>query len=86
MNKGQATRGGSMEDVIFAGSAYKNPWAWPKSPYLYKSCRRYTPKYREYREIEITRRLYRSGESQYLINKTPVRLLDIRKLFMDTGV
>ena len=43
------------------------------------------PKYREYSEIEITRRSI-ALVSQYLINKTPVRLLDIRELFMDTGV
>ena len=42
--------------------------------------------YEQYTEIAITRRLYRSGESVYMINKTPVRLKDIRELFMDTGV
>ena len=80
-------RGGSMEDVIFAGSAYQKPLGMAEVTLTFTNPARDTlPKYREFSEIEITRRLYRSGESQYLINKTPVRLLDIRELFMDTGV
>ena len=80
-------RGGSMEDVIFAGSAYQKPLGMAEVTLTFSNPAGDTlPKYREYTEIEITRRLYRSGESQYLINKTPVRLLDIRELFMDTGV
>ncbi len=80
-------RGGSMEDVIFAGSAYQKPLGMAEVTLTFTNPAGDTlPKYREYSEIEITRRLYRSGESQYLINKTPVRLLDIRELFMDTGV
>ena len=43
-------------------------------------------KYLDYAEVQLTRRLYRDGESEYLINKTPCRLLDITELFMDTGV
>ena len=80
-------RGGSMEDVIFAGSAYQKPLGMAEVTLTFTNPAGDTlPKYHEYSEIEITRRLYRSGESQYLINKTPVRLLDIRELFMDTGV
>jgi chromosome segregation protein len=80
-------RGGSMEDVIFAGSAYQKPLGMAEVTLTFTNSDGDTlPKYREFTEIEITRRLYRSGESQYLINKIPVRLLDIRELFMDTGV
>src|SRR6185369_8975895 len=43
-------------------------------------------KYLDYPEIQVTRRLYRDGESEYLLNKTSCRLLDIAELFMDTGV
>ena len=40
----------------------------------------------DYTEVQVTRRLYRSGESEYLLNKTTCRLLDITTLFMDTGL
>ncbi len=43
-------------------------------------------KYREFNEISVTRRLYRSGESEYQINNMPCRLMDIRELVMDTGI
>jgi chromosome segregation protein len=80
-------RGSSMEDVIFAGSSFQKPLGMAEVTLTFTNPEGDTlPKYSEYTEIAITRRLYRSGESQYLINKTPVRLMDIRELFMDTGV
>ncbi len=80
-------RGGSMEDVIFAGSAFQKPSGLAEVTLTFLNPQGDTlRRYHEYSEIAITRRLYRNGESAYLINKTPVRLMDIRELFMDTGV
>ena len=80
-------RGGAMEDVIFAGSAFQKPSGVAEVTLTFLNPQGDTLRqYHEYTEIAVTRRLYRSGESAYLINKTPVRLMDIRELFMDTGV
>lgn len=80
-------RGGSMEDVIFSGSSVRQPVSMAQVTLIFSNPGHDTiPKYAEFSEISISRRLYRSGESQYLINKTPCRLTDIRELFMDTGV
>ncbi len=80
-------RGGSMEDVIFAGSAFQKPSGVAEVTLTFLNPQGDTLRqYHEYTEIAVTRRLYRNGESAYLINKTPVRLMDIRELFMDTGV
>ena len=80
-------RGGSMEDVIFNGSSFQKPMGMAEVTLTFSNTEGDTIRnYAEYSEIAITRRLYRSGESSYMINKTPVRLKDIRELFMDTGV
>ncbi|MCP4754189.1 MAG: AAA family ATPase [Proteobacteria bacterium] len=80
-------RGSSMEDVIFNGSAVRQPVSLAQVTLVFSNPEHDTVhKYAEFSEISITRRLYRSGESQYLINKTPCRLTDIRELFMDTGI
>lgn len=80
-------RGTSMEDVIFSGSSARQPVSMAQVSLIFSNPRNDTiPKYSEFNEIAITRRLYRSGESQYLINKTACRLTDIRELFMDTGI
>lgn len=80
-------RGGAMEDVIFGGSAFQKPLGRAEVTLTFSNLEGDTiPKYQQFSEISITRRLYRSGESAYMINKTPVRLMDIRELFMDTGV
>ncbi|HIL88227.1 MAG TPA: hypothetical protein EYM25_05875, partial [Deltaproteobacteria bacterium] len=80
-------RGGSMEDVIFAGSAFQKPLGMAEVTLTFSNPTGDTlSRLHEYSEIAVTRRLYRSGESVYMINKTPVRLLDIRELFMDTGI
>ncbi len=80
-------RGGSMEDVIFNGSSYQKPMGMAEVTLTFTNTEGDTIRnYEQYTEIAITRRLYRSGESVYMINKTPVRLKDIRELFMDTGV
>ncbi|MBI5484714.1 MAG: chromosome segregation protein SMC [Deltaproteobacteria bacterium] len=80
-------RGKAMEDVIFAGSDNRKPLGLAEVSLVFSTEDGRAPaKYLDYSEIQLTRRLYRDGESDYLINKTPCRLLDITELFMDTGV
>ncbi|MCK4623232.1 MAG: chromosome segregation protein SMC [Desulfuromonadales bacterium] len=80
-------RGRVMEDVIFGGSESRKPHGMAQVSIVFdNSAKVCPPAYKDYAEIMVTRRLYRSGESEYLINKTPCRLLDISELFMDTGV
>jgi len=80
-------RGRSMEDVIFGGSETRKPLGMAEVSLTFcNSDGQAPPAYREYAEIMVTRRLYRNGESEFAINKTPCRLKDITELFMDTGV
>lgn len=80
-------RGKAMEDVIFGGSESRKPLGMAEVSLAFSNDEGLAPAaYREYSEIVVTRRLYRNGDSEYLINKTPCRLLDITELFMDTGV
>src|SRR4029079_19538974 len=81
-------RGRSMEDVLFNGSEARAPHAFAEVTLTFEND---DPtdlplEYKEYAEIAVTRRLHRSGESDYLINKTLVRLKDIPELFLGTGV
>ena len=76
-----------MGDVIFNGSEERKPVGRSEVTILFDNEEGLAPeKFRDYTEISVTRRLYRSGESEYLINKTPCRLMDIRELVMDTGI
>ncbi len=82
-------RGRSMEDVIFNGSRARAPRT--TSPRSRSPSRTTDPtemplEYKDYSEIAVTRRLYRNGDSEYLINKTQVRLKDVTDLFLGTGV
>jgi chromosome segregation protein len=77
-------RGDKMEDVIFNGTVEKRPLGYAQVSLLIDNTNKILPI--EYDEINITRRLFRSGESQYFINKTLCRLKDIQQLFMDTGL
>jgi chromosome segregation protein len=80
-------RGKLMEDVIFGGSESRKPLGMAEVSLILDNASGLAPAaFREYAEIQITRRLYRNGESDYLLNKTSCRLLDITELFMDTGV
>ncbi|WP_020676681.1 chromosome segregation protein SMC [Geopsychrobacter electrodiphilus] len=80
-------RGRAMEDIIFGGSESRRPHGMAEVSIIFDNSAKLCPEnYRDYAEIMVTRRLYRNGESEYLINKTPCRLLDITELFMDTGV
>lgn len=80
-------RGRQMEDVIFGGSESRKPLGMAEVSLVFSTDDGHIPaKYLNYSEIQVTRRLYRDGESEYLLNKTPCRLMDITELFMDTGV
>ncbi|MEK7851242.1 MAG: chromosome segregation protein SMC [Deltaproteobacteria bacterium] len=80
-------RGKDMEDVIFGGSESRKPLGMAEVSMLFSNEDGNVPEeYREYSEIMVTRRLFRSGESEYLINKIPCRLKDITELFMGTGI
>jgi len=80
-------RGKSMEDIIFNGTEFRKPLGMAEvSLFFSTEDGRVPAKYLNFSEIQVTRRLYRDGESDYLLNKTPCRLLDIAELFMDTGI
>lgn len=79
-------RGSSMEDVIFAGSEGHAPMGMAEvSLTLENDGGPFPVQYLKNSEIMVTRRLHRSGESEYLINKEPARLKDVQEIFMDTG-
>ncbi len=80
----RSLRGIKMEDVIFAGSKKRKSVGRAEVNIILDNSLKIFPL--EYSEITVTRRLFRSGESQYLINKVPCRLKDIQEIFMDTGV
>ncbi|MEL7571121.1 MAG: AAA family ATPase, partial [Eubacteriaceae bacterium] len=77
-------RGDKMEDVIFNGTLEKRPLGFAQVSLLIDNSSKILPI--DYDEVNITRRLFRSGESQYYINKTLCRHKDIVQLFMDTGL
>ena len=77
-------RGDAMEDVIFNGSARRKPLGMAEVHLTFKNDRGILPT--EYSEVTIARRVFRSGVSEYSLNKTPCRLKDIRDLFFDTGM
>ena len=77
-------RGARMEDVIFTGTQSRRPMSYAEVTMIIDNNDSKLPL--EYTEIQVTRRLYRSGESEYLLNKTACRLRDIAMLFMDTGL
>ncbi len=80
-------RGRSMEDVIFNGCETRGPHSHAEVTITFDNTEGVGPEaYRDYAEIAVTRRLDRSGNSDYLINKTVVRLLDVTELFLGTGV
>src|SRR5436309_70156 len=77
-------RGDSMEDVIFSGSPKRKPLGLAEVHITLRNDRGVLPT--EYSEVTISRRVFRSGMSEYFLNKTPCRLKDIRDLFFDTGM
>lgn len=77
-------RGQKMEDVIFGGTALRNPMGYAEVSLLIDNSARIFDS--DSSEVELTRRYYRSGESEYYINRQSVRLKDINSLLMDTGL
>lgn len=77
-------RGSRMEDVIFAGSATRPPQNMAEVSLAFDNSNGKIPV--SFPEVVITRRLYRSGESEYLLNRTPCRLTDIQEILSDLGI
>lgn len=80
----RSLRGSKMEDVIFNGTENRKPQSYCEVALTFDNTDKSLPL--EYSEICITRRVYRSGESEYLINRSPCRLRDVLDLFRDTGI
>ncbi len=81
--RASALRGGEMADVIFSGTANRKPVSLAEVSLLIDNSEQRLGV--EWSEVEVTRRLYRDGTSEYLLNRNPCRLRDLRELLMDTG-
>ena len=80
-------RGKSMDDVIFAGADEKSPSGLAEVSLTMRNDNGSAPEeFKDYTEIQVTRRLFRSGESGYFLNKRPCRLKDIHNLFLGSGM
>ena len=81
-------RGGKMEDVVFAGSQKRSPMGYAEVSVTFDNTEEggKIASMAEYDEITVTRRYYRVGDSEYFINRKPVRLRDIHELFLNTGL
>ncbi|MBI5180499.1 MAG: AAA family ATPase, partial [Nitrospirae bacterium] len=80
-------RGEKMEDVIFNGTDNRKPLGMAEVNIILTDVDGQLPAgFGEYKELQVTRRLYRSGESEYFINRIPCRLKDIRDLLIDSGI
>ena len=80
----KSLRGGKMPDVIFAGTSTRKPMNFAEVTLVLTDIKGALPV--EYEEVAITRRLHRNGDSEYLLNRNPVRLKDIQGIFLDSGV
>ena len=80
----KALRGSQMQDVIFNGTETKEQLGMAEVSLTFDNSKRFFAI--DHPEVVITRRLFRSGDSEYFINKNPVRLKDILELLMDTGI
>lgn len=77
-------RGGNMQDVIFSGTELRKPLSFASVAITLDNSDHKLPV--DFNEVTVTRRLYRSGESEYLINGSHCRLKDIQEMFYDTGI
>ena len=80
----KSLRGQAMMDMIFTGSSTRKSSGLCQVDLHFEECAGTLAT--EHNEVTVSRRLFRSGESEYLINQQPVRLKDVRELFMDTGI
>jgi chromosome segregation protein len=80
----KALRGGEMADVIFNGTEKRKPVGFGEVSLTFTNCGSELGV--DWHDVRVTRRVYRDGNSEYLLNKTPCRLRDIQSLFADTGV
>ena len=80
----KSLRGAKSEDIIFAGTQNRKSLGFAEASIVIDNSDNKLPI--EYSEVTVTRRIYRSGESGYFINKAPCRLKDVLELFMDTGI
>ena len=80
----KSLRGAKSEDIIFAGTQNRKSLGFAEASLVFNNDDGKLPI--EYAEVTVTRRIYRTGETGYFINKTPCRLKDILELFMDTGI
>lgn len=80
----KALRGGEMADVIFSGTDSRAAVGMAEVSLTFGGCAEHLGT--EWEEVCVTRRIFRDGKGEYLLNKTPCRLRDIHELFMDTGI
>src|SRR2546426_3148833 len=80
----KSLRGDEMADVIFNGTDTRKPMGLAEVSLTFSDCE--TELGIDWYDVRVTRRVYRDGNSEYLLNKTPCRLRDIQNLFADTGV
>ncbi len=80
----KSLRGNEMADVIFNGADTRKPVGFAEVSLTFTDCAEELGI--EWHDVRVTRRVYRDGNSEYLLNKTPCRLRDIQSLFADTGI
>jgi chromosome segregation protein len=80
----KSLRGDEMADVIFNGADTRKPVGFAEVSLTFSNCAEELGI--EWHDVRVTRRVYRDGDSEYLLNKTPCRLRDIQNLFADTGI
>ena len=80
----KSLRSGKASDVIFAGTQNRKSLGFAEASLIFDNSDGKLPI--EYAEVTVTRKIYRSGETGYFINKVPCRLKDVLELFMDTGI
>lgn len=82
--RAKTLRGSKMEDIIFNGTNHRKKLGMAEVTLVFDNSERFFEL--DFNEVKVCRRVYRSGESEYLINDTNCRLRDVRDLFMDTGI